>query len=263
MEAFMDREMVAIQAIEERVNGHKAWLMSKKRSRFSFEEIVMLKLRELRQRVFKKIVDCDGWEKREAYFIDIGKYDYIDADWKSIKVGEKWGGHDVSCFFRKKIILPEVLEGEKVALQIFLGGDSLVYINGVPHHGLDPFRNSILLTQCAKTGDEFDIFIESYCYHTPGYEGDGVRKLECSYMTSIDEDVEEIYWDFVVVYNALAIPELDDKMGSYLAEVLKQAYLYIDTNEKDEKIFMKKLIEGKKLLHKKVYKCTNLSLPKK
>lgn len=260
MEAFIDREMVSLQAIEERVNGHKAWLMSKKRTRYSFEELVMLKLKELRQRVFKQIVDCDQWEKREAYFKGIGKYEYIDADWKVIKVGEKWGGHDVSCFFRKKIILPEVLEGEKVALQIFLGGDSLVYINGVPFHGLDPFRNSILLTKCAKAGDVFDIFIESYCYHTPGAEGDGVRKLECSYITAIDDDYEDTYWDYVVVYNSLFIPQLDEKTRGYLAEMLRQAYLCIDTDEKDEKIFRAKLEEGRRLLLEKVYECTNLSL---
>ena len=51
---------------------------------------------------------------------------------------------------------------EKVTLYVYFGGDSLVSVNGVPFQGLDPFRNAVVLTDCAKAGDTYDIDIESY-----------------------------------------------------------------------------------------------------
>ena len=42
--------------------------------------------------------------------------------------------------------MPEEFDGQKMALQIFLGGDSLMKVNGVPYHGMDIFRSEVVLT---------------------------------------------------------------------------------------------------------------------
>ncbi|MBP3359983.1 MAG: alpha-mannosidase [Clostridia bacterium] len=251
MEGFIEREMVALNQIEERVSGHKEWLMSKKRCRYSFEEITKIKIGELRQKIYKVIIPCEGWVKREAYYRGVNDYEYTESDYTPIAVGEHWGGHDLSCFFKNTIVIPENMDGEKVSLQIFLGGDSLLYVNGEPYQGLDPFRNAVILSDCAKAGDVYELYIESYCYHTPGAEGNGVRTFECSSLTAIDKEIEKIYWDYTVALNMLAIPDMDENLRAYLADAVDEAVSYIDTDNDDE--FYKKLKTGEKILREKIF----------
>lgn len=97
MEGFRERQVATINTIEERVNGHKSFLMGKKRIRYSFEEIVAMKVSDLRTKIYTYAIPCDGWKKREAYYRDVGVYDYIDAEFMPISIGEKWGGPDVTC----------------------------------------------------------------------------------------------------------------------------------------------------------------------
>ncbi len=150
MEGFRERQVATINTIEERVNGHKSFLMGKKRIRYSFEEIVAMKVSDLRTKIYTYAIPCDGWKKREAYYRDVGVYDYIDAEFMPISIGEKWGGPDVTCFFKNEIVIPPELDGRRVELQVYVGGDSLVCVNGGPRQGLDPFRNSLVLTEKAK-----------------------------------------------------------------------------------------------------------------
>lgn len=209
MEGFRERQIATINTIEDRVNGHKNFLMGKKRVRYSFEEISKLTLDELHRRVYKNAMPCDNWVKREAYYREVGEYEYIDADFVPISIGDKWGGPDVTCFFKSEIEIPKEMDGKRVELQMYVGGDSLVTVNGEPIQGLDPFRNSFILTNCAKAGEKFKVEIESYCYYAVPSEGADKRTFELSALAVIDKEIEEIYWDYKVVHNLLAIPSLD------------------------------------------------------
>lgn len=255
MEGFRERQIATINTIESRVSGHKNWLMSKKRTRFSFEEISAMKLSNLRTRVYKTATPCDNWVKREAYYRGVGEYDYIDEDFVPIKVGEKWGGPDVSCFFKTEIEIPAEMAGKRVDLQIYLGGDSLVKINGVPYQGLDPFRNALTLSHSAKAGEKFFIEIESFCFYATPSEGAEKRVFECCALTVIDEEIDEIYWDYKVALNLLAIPNLDEYIADIIKCGIREAMPYIDMDTEDEAEFMDKLRRGKAILKEKIYDC--------
>ncbi len=254
MEGFRERQISTINTIEDRVNGHKNFLMGKKRIRYSFEEIVSMKVAQLRTRIYKHALPCGNWEKREAYYKNVGEYEYIDADFAPIEVGEKWGGPDVTCFFRNEIEIPKELDGERVELQLYVGGDSLVSVNGEPRQGLDPFRNSLVLTPCAKAGEKFKVEVESYCFYAAPSEGAQKRTFECSALTVTDKEIEEIYWDWKVALNLLSIVGVDEYMADYIKEVFRSAINYIDMDTADHTEFMDKLRKGQAILKEKIYR---------
>lgn len=254
MENFRERQIATINTIEDRVNGHKNFLMGKKRIRYSFREIINLKLAEFRPRVFKYAIPCDNWQKKEAYYKGVGVYDYIDSEFVPICVGDKWGGPDVTCFFRKEVEIPKELAGERVELQFYVGGDSLVSVNGEPKQGLDPFRNSFLLTPKAKAGEKFNIDVEAYCFYAAAAEGLEKRTFECCTFSVIDKEISDIYWDFRVAANLLEINNISAELSEYIEAVFKETLNYIDLNVTDRDEFLTKLKTGDKILKEKIYK---------
>jgi alpha-mannosidase len=223
----------------------------KHRGVFSFEERMALKINELKNRMLIDVVPIDSWMIREFYFKDFGKYDYIDADWRPFPIGSSWGGLDVSAFLKQKVTVPEQMKGKKVILQIYLGGDSLLSINGEPFHGLDPFRNIITLTLRAKGDEVYNMLIEAY--QTWHVREDKKNMLECSSLASVDTDIEEIYWDFMSVQATLAIPDIESSLKDFTTDIMEEAIAHVDPYAPDESEFKRKAKLGQKIIHDKFF----------
>ena len=86
---------------------------------------------------------------KECIYKGVGDYEYFYDEWKELNVGDKWGNNGWSAFFKNSFDMPERFAGKKVTLNVYFGGDSLLSLNGEPYQGLDPFRNSVLLSENA------------------------------------------------------------------------------------------------------------------
>ena len=191
----------SVEGMEAHIDTWRGLIKNKQRGIFAFDELAEIKLKTLKKRIYTDFELTDAWKMRECNYKDIGDYEFFYDEWKELNVGDYWGGNGVSAFFKNKIVIPEKFEGKKVSLYVYFGGDSLVSVNGVPFQGLDPFRNAVVLTNCAKAGEVFDIDIESYfVWHS---NESSLKKLECSFIATTDDEINEIYWDFKAVYNAL------------------------------------------------------------
>jgi len=233
----------------------------KQRRSYTFEEQADMKLKDLKGKIYTHLTPVDGWMMRQAYFRKLGEYDYIDEDWKPIKIGEHWGGNDVSCFFKQTITVPKEMKGKKVVLLLYLGGDSLVYVNGVPHQGLDPFRNIVPISLCAEGGETLDLWIESYyMWHFGESE---IKKLECSHLAVVDDEIEEAYWDYRALYNGIFMIDIDPRLYSFLGDVVTEAIQYIDPYISDPVEFKKKLRKGTEFIKQKISESGAYSLPGK
>ncbi len=164
----------------------------------NFEERVNLRLEAIWERTVTQHHPLPDWHIKQVYYRDVSHYDPIDADWRPITVGEPWGGRDVSAFFRREVTMPEAMAGQPVTMRVYVGGDSLVRVNGVAHHGLDPFRNSFPLTDGAAAGEAFTVELESYVFWYPA-EGNDLTFQQADLVT-IDHEVEAAYWDFVAAF---------------------------------------------------------------
>lgn len=242
-------------------NTLKFWrneIKDKQRGIYNYKDRINLAINNIKERIYKKTLRFDNWLKRECYYTDVGKYKFLDKEWKPIKVGDSWGGKDVSCFFKQTVKIPDYFKGNKIKFLLYLGGDSLVKINGKPYQGLDPFRNEILLTENAKGGEKFNINIESY--HVWHFGEPLTKIIECSDLAAIDTEIEEIYWDFKAVYNGLFIQNINIELESFIKNTLNEAVKYINPDIIDREKFLTELKKGKKIIHKRIFKSENFKI---
>lgn len=252
---MVKKQIVSTEGIEETLGRWREDIKGKKRGIFSFEELTKLKLQELKECLYPVIHPIDPWKIKECYYKNVGEYEFIDKEWRTVDVGDTWGGEGLSAFFQNKVVIPEDMKGEKVVLQLYLGGDSLVTINGEPYQGLDPFRNIVVLTECAQGGEEYNIEVESYyMWHAGEPE---IKKVECSCIAVLDRELEEIFWDYKSVFNALLMPQTEAALLDEIKSVLKEAIAYINVEEEDRALFKRNLRLGQKILKEKIYESPN------
>ncbi|MBQ3151628.1 MAG: alpha-mannosidase [Clostridia bacterium] len=246
----------SIDAMEFHVNDWRDATKGKQRGIFSFDDLAAIKIKELKKRIYTDVEFMNPWKMRECIYKDVGVYEYLYEGWKDLHVGDRWGRNGVSAFFKNSFDIPERFKGHKVSLNVYFGGDSLVSLNGVPYQGLDPFRNSILLSGCAKGGEHFDVDIESYfVWHSDEPE---TKTLACSFIACIDPEIEEIFWDFKAVYNALFMPVLDVSLCELIRSTLKEAFHHVNFDLEGEE-FKKELRIAKQILKEKIYDCKDFA----
>lgn len=248
--------VASLDAMDAHVDDWRDATKGKQRGIFSFDDVVQVKLKALKKRMYTDVESIPAWKMRECIYNAPGDYTYLYDGWKEINVGDRWGNNGWSAFFKNTFDIPERFKGKKVTLNVYFGGDSLLTLNGEPYQGLDPFRNSVLLTDKAKGGEHFDVDIESYyVWHS---NESTVKTLSCSFIGVCDPFIEEVYWDFKAVFNALFMPVLDTGLAELIRATLKEAFLHVDFDlEEDE--FKKELKKAQKILKDKVYNNPNYS----
>jgi len=250
------RALSSIDAMERHVNDWREGTKGKQRGIFNFDQLAGAKLKELKKRVFTDIEFMEPWKMRECVYKAVGEYEYLYEGWKDLPVGGKWGGNGLSAFFKNSVEVPQRFAGKRVVLCVYFGGDSLVSLNGVPWQGMDPFRNSVLLTEEAEGGERFDIDIESYFVWHSDEPAD--KKLECSFLGVADPDIEEAYWDIKAVYNALFMPVLDPSLMDLIRSSLKEALRHINFDLEGE-AFVAGLQKCQAVLKEKIYGCEDFA----
>jgi len=150
--------------IDEILRRWREEIKAKQRRIISFEETVDIKIKSLRRLIYPETVPLEGWQCREFQYTRHRERIFKDKAWRPIRVGETWGGPDTSALFRCKARMPARLKGRKVVLKIYFGGDGLLYVNGKPYHGLDPFRDTVPLAARATGRETFDFGAESYIF---------------------------------------------------------------------------------------------------
>lgn len=206
-----------------------------------FEERISLRLEAILERTVTHRKPLHGWQIRQVYYRDVDHYEDIDSDWRPIEIGDTWGGPDVSAFFRCQFTIPEEMAGQRVFLKIYVGGDSLLRLDGVAHHGLDPFRNTVLLTNHAEANQTHQLELESYIYWYPSESN--YNTFSMSELVTTDDEVEAAYWDFVATFKVLFIDNLDDNLRAFLETHLHDALLAVPVHEPDFVSFKQALLE--------------------
>ncbi|MCR5522254.1 MAG: hypothetical protein K6F64_01265 [Clostridia bacterium] len=248
--------VASLEAMDAHVDDWRDATKGKQRGIFSFDDLVNVKLKMLKKRIFTDIESIPPWKMKECIYKDIGEYEFFYDEWKEINVGDKWGNNGWSAFFKNSFDMPERFAGKKVTLNVYFGGDSLLSVNGEPYQGMDPFRNSVLLTSEATGKEHYDVDIESYyVWHS---NESTVKTLSCSFIGVVDPLIEEVYWDFKAVFNALFMPVLDKGLEETIRAALKEAFLHVNFDLETEE-FKKELLLAQKVLYDRIYNNPNYS----
>jgi alpha-mannosidase len=227
-------------------------IKKKQRRIISFEETVEIKVKSLKKWIYPDTESIESWEFREFIYTRHREKKWRDENWRTIKVGETWGGPDVSALFRTTAKMPARFAGKKVVLKSYFGGDGLLSLNGAPYHGLDPFRDTVPLTDMV-TGDEvYNFEVESYIFWHFGESE--VKTLEASHFAVMDDEMNDTYWDFQAAYNVMVVPDQDEDLAAFLKEGFCEAIAFIDQNEKNPEIFRENARKARAVLHEKIYR---------
>jgi len=79
--------------------------------------------------------------------------------------GTKWGACWEYAWFRAEVVLPEECEGRRVILLPGMGGEQLIYVDGVAAGSNDKGRDYVTLRRAGHAGEHIPVLIESYAGH--------------------------------------------------------------------------------------------------
>jgi alpha-mannosidase len=251
--------MLIEESINEVMDEWRDVIKNKKRLIFSFEERAQIRLNTIKDQIYSRSLSLGDWSIREGYYRDIGLYEFLDQDWRVINPGDPWGGEDVTAFFKRQVDIPKEWKGEKIYLRFYVGGDSLLSINGTPYHGLDPFRNEILLTDHAEGGESFFIEVESYVnWHSDEATN---KRFHIAEIATLDKEIYNAYWDFWCAYKLLWIKDLTTEMREYLETHLWDALKQVPPKAEEESDFKTRLLSAQNLLIQKIYTSELFKVP--
>ncbi|UQZ87462.1 Mannosylglycerate hydrolase [Paenibacillus konkukensis] len=102
--------------------------------------------------------------------------------------GEKWGYY----WFRTTVAAPQAAEGQRLMLNLNIGAECTVYVNGIIAGSIDKRHFYITLSREANEGEAYEIYVEGYAGHQEarpvmGSSGIGIWR-EDLYQFLIDVD---------------------------------------------------------------------------
>ena len=137
-----------------------------------------------------------------------------------VEPGYRWGPIWSTAWFRVQGTMPRDFAGERVLLRFSSGTEACVWVDGVPHAGLDPYHDTAPIAPLAwndrtrgRSGQRVELWIEAACNLPLGattfwWDQPEVRarwnerkpgRLECAELVVLDEPV----WQFAERFDLL------------------------------------------------------------
>ena len=143
-------------------------------------------------------------------------------------VGTKWGACWEYAWFKADFTLPQGCNGRRVVLLPGLGGEQLIYVDGVARGSNDKGRDHVTLRMNGRAGERVCVLVESYAGHGARLEEmppcpperpaiPPVPECQCSVKPSVlavwNEDAYQLWLDVEVLCDLLR--QLDEKSLRY------------------------------------------------
>ncbi len=191
--------------------------------------------------------------------------DPVESDvsgWDVMTEKEIWGGHRKYFYFHTVIEIPESYEGKAVIYEIRTGKEGewdalnpqfLAYVNGKVVQGLDVNHREILLTECAKAGDKYVLFLSAFT-------GDNnFSLLMDSKIKILERDIEKYYYDLAIPFDVARL--LPKESGEFIEiiQCLNDSLNLLDARKKYSAAFFESLKAAQDYLTKEFYekRCGN------
>lgn len=145
-------------------------------------------------------IDIPSWTYRRSRLVAAGEYEALDTTWQPIKLGDRWGGSDVTGFFKTSIEIPPSHATHHTMLDIFLdGGEAQLVINGRYWQGLDWNRSLVpigeLAVRCPELEIEIEAFVINYPYDERRNDLRDFHTFERAQLLKRDEQIEAFLID--------------------------------------------------------------------
>jgi alpha-mannosidase len=102
----------------------------------------------------------------------LGAAQALEGKFKPMPPGTRWGAKWEYGWFRGRFVLPPEARGKRIALEVDVGAESAVYVNGKAVGAVVvgwwlPDRREITLALQGRPGKTYDVLIEGYAGHGP------------------------------------------------------------------------------------------------
>lgn len=180
-------------------------------------------------------------------------------DWKEFDRFETWGGREVHACFAAKIQIPEQWDGKCVAVTLQTGATDiwntdnpqfLVYINGEMICGHDMNHNEVILSECARGGEEYDYRLYAYSNSS---QKDVFLLLD---MVTIDRETEQLYYDMKVPYELAGLMKKDDIRRNRYFHLLNDAANHLNLIDTDSEEFRASVRKAEAFIKEALYRHT-------
>jgi len=161
------------------------------------------RIRELQEGIYAPRLPQKEWRYHEGPCPDAASPELDDSSWPILQVGDRWGDARQRAWFRRRVRIPEDWAGRPVclnlSLQAYLPGfmepslgtcEALVFVNGTPVQAIDRNHSEVLLTECARGGEELVVALHVFAGMNPGPRTFALADLAC-----IDRGIEGLYFD--------------------------------------------------------------------
>lgn len=175
-------------------------------------ETIREKIRSIQPIIVLRTIE--PWQTRVAIYRAPGQYECIGE--KSVKLGDVWANPGETAFLKTELQLPE---RDDLALDIVLGGEALLKLNGEAYQGLDNNRRIVPLPKLKK------IQIEIEAYNPPPYSYRSAipLTLQRSFLIAIDRDAYEYYFDLITFLDIVE-NESDPLIRGTLLSALEKSF---------------------------------------
>jgi alpha-mannosidase len=156
---------------------------------------------------------------------DARRVELEESGWTATGEGTVWGGAEPWAWFRIRFRVPNEWRDGPVRLNMPLGGQGMLYLDGAPWQGLDPNHRTVTLPAACFDGATHLAAIECYAAAgTTAPRGPQERfALGACRLELVDPDLEGYYYDLVVGTDALHVLPESLPERAQLLELLLEA----------------------------------------
>jgi alpha-mannosidase len=165
-------------------------------------EIIRDLLQQSLRRLSNRLLELNAWGDRDRRVITEGEFRaHRGASWSTLQSGEPWPVLGTPVEIRWEVSIPEEWSGFPVHGRFRLGGEALLFVNGQPVCGLNPFHVEHPLLIRANGGERLQLqaqVVPHGLFGTPVAE----PRFDLACVLVPEEDVRTLYEDLAAALDA-------------------------------------------------------------
>lgn len=188
-------------------------------------------IKQLEQYCYKNAVTISEWKGKDGHFPIT---DHVEADvseWKIVDPAIL--GNKNSAYFglATELVIPESMEGMPVELYLSTGREGewdatnpqmAAYVNGNLQQGLDVNHRKLRISDCAKAGEVYSVFLSIYTGERGSIYQWG------SVLRAVDTVVYKFYYDLLIPWQCLDLMEENSREYADLLGILNRTINLLD-----------------------------------
>ncbi|WP_310499788.1 alpha-mannosidase [Paenibacillus qinlingensis] len=175
------------------------------------------------------------WVDEEA---NVAAMPPTNAEWRTILLGERWSGWDMTAWLKTEVTIPEEWKGKK-SLGLFdfgktgaghnSGFESLIYLNGEPYQGVGGNHPEVFFPE-KLIGQKVELLFKVWT-GLNGMTGDKSElehRIQVSKLALLEEDTDDLYYTASTVLQTIQLLNENSWEQKSLLSALDRAFHLID-----------------------------------